>query len=123
MKESRAYHKLKEIFPHAHWQRIETPISPGIFDVNVCWNGVESWVECKQTTKPKTDRGRLHFEIKPAQIAWEWKRRSVGGRTFVAIMADSDFFLLRGYHLKELKQSVHVSFLHEHALEHKELFL
>jgi hypothetical protein len=122
MRENRAYHKLKRTFPTAHWQRVETWVTPGIFDTNACFVGVEVWVECKQTARPKTSRGKLHFDIKKEQIVWELKRRMSGGRTFVAIMVDSTMYLLPGRLIGMLSNSVHEDYLIQHCIDHRRLF-
>lgn len=106
MKETRAYDKLCKMFPKAHWNRIETWASIGIFDSNACMNGVEVWVECKQVKKPKGAASYLPIKVRQSQVLWEASRRAKGGKTFIAVMVDSEMFLLHGWRIKNLKEGV-----------------
>lgn len=120
--EKLAYSALKKKFPMAHWQRFETWAGVGVFDANGCLNGVESWVECKQVSQPKTPRGRIKPKVRPGQVAWEFLRRRAGGRTFIALLVGSDLVLLKGMYLANLKKGVTQTWIRENALRLEVLF-
>lgn len=103
MGESRAYQRLKKMYPppRTHWQRLESWTGTGIFDVNACSLGREIWVECKEAHIRKRDLVIL-AKVRPAQIAWEHLRREAGGRTFVAFMLGSALCIIPGEFLKNL---------------------
>lgn len=62
-----------------HWQAIETgEVVMGVPDSNFCCDGVEGWVEYKQTDA-------WAVGIRPEQGAWLSTRHMRGGRTFVAV--------------------------------------
>ena len=111
-KETRAYKALKKLHPDSHSTRIETWAGIGIFDANFCKNGVEIWVECKQTTRPKKKSIPIKAKIRPSQIAWEYERRAAGGRTYVALFVESELYLLPGKYIKDL-----VAGIEQHILE------
>ncbi len=59
------------------YQRIETgSTGRGIPDVNLCYNGVEIWVELKIVSGRKVN-------ITAEQCAWHYRRIRAGGRTFI----------------------------------------
>lgn len=63
----------------AHFQSIETwSTGQGVPDVNVCIDGIESWIENKKTTASAVD-------ISSQQIAWIERRIRNGGRVFIAV--------------------------------------
>jgi len=70
---------IQRYLPHFDWQRIESSaIASGVPDLNGCYNGVEVWLELKQT-------GAWALDIRPAQIGWAEKRVRHGGRVFMAV--------------------------------------
>ena len=56
-----------------HWQNLEALNSPGLPDVNVCYRGVEVWLELK---------GEKVW-LRRHQYAWGMRRAKVGGRCFI----------------------------------------
>jgi Holliday junction resolvase len=75
---------LRKLFganlPKHHTQAIETGgTGKGIPDLNGCCEGVEYWVEMKQTQSWKVPN------VKPEQVAWTERRERVGGRVLVAV--------------------------------------
>ena len=63
----------------AHWQAVETwSTGQGVPDMNVCLNGIETWLEFKGTT---TNTVR----ITPEQVAWIERRLRAGGRCLVIV--------------------------------------
>lgn len=123
MRETRALTRLVKLYPRAHFQRMEGSFQGGILDVNGCQHGVEVWVELKQVTRPKTKRGKIAPPVMGGQIGWEALRRRAGGRTFVAMMVDSDFYLLPGPCLKELFLGITQERLEELKLDETTLFV
>ncbi len=91
-----------------HWQSIETGgTGRGVPDSNYCCNGIEGWVEFKQTTG-------WAVTLQPEQIAWLVVRAKAGGRVFIAVRrldtggprkgdASDELWLLRGSFARELK--------------------
>lgn len=62
-----------------HCQPVETGlISMGVPDLNFCADGVEGWIECKQTEG-------WAVTLEPEQISWLTRRARNGGRVFVAV--------------------------------------
>ena len=109
MKETRALATLKRLYPKADFLTISGLATGGAFDVNGCQlnplteAGIEVWVELKQCPKPKTPRGHVKPTVQAGQVGWEACRRAAGGRTFIGLMLDSEFYLLPGWCIKELK--------------------
>lgn len=123
MRETRAYTKLKKLYPRAHWIRIESWTEPGIFDLNGCFNGCDVWIECKQVTRPKTRRGMIKPEVKKEQVVWEHNRRKVGGATYVALMVDMELYLFHGIALSALKKGVTQEWIEETHLRADPAFM
>jgi len=78
---------LRQIFrshlPKFHWQSVESPLTgKGTPDSNYCFDGIEGWIEYKQT-----DSLRKIKSIKPEQVAWAERRARAGGRVFMAVRA------------------------------------
>lgn len=100
MKETRAFACLKKRWPEAHWIRLEGYASTGCPDVNGCLNGREIWFELKQFKKPKNKGTLIKLDTKKKsvrdQMVWGAIRRRASGRTFYALMVDSEFFLIGG---------------------------
>lgn len=91
-----------------HWQSIETGgTGLGVPDSNYCCDGVEGWVEFKQTTG-------WAVSLRPEQVGWLVARSRAGGRVFVAVRrldrggprkggASDELWLLKGESARELK--------------------
>ena len=61
----------------AHAQRIETgSTGQGIPDVNICHNGLETWIELKVVKGKKVD-------LSPEQVSWLYVRNRAGGRVWI----------------------------------------
>ena len=73
------------------WTSIETgSTGRGIPDSNGCVDGIEFWIEFKQTKHWRAG-------LRPEQVGWLLRRTRAGGRTFVAIRRASDeLWLYRG---------------------------
>lgn len=123
MDESRAYKRLKKKFPDAHWQRIEGWATVGVLDTNVCRRGIEAWIECKEAAEPKRSETLIKAKkVRPAQIAWEHDRRKTKGRTFIALMVGDTLYLLRGEHLKLIRDGVSRDWLIHNDLPYEAIF-
>ncbi len=78
---------LRKIFqrhlPTFHWQAVETwSTGQGVPDVNFCCDGVEGWIEFKQTKA-------WAVQVRPGQVAWIERRARAGGRVFLAVRRQS----------------------------------
>jgi len=70
---------FQQRLPEFHWQAIETgSTGRGIPDLNWCTDGIEGWLELKQTQANKV-------EVRPEQVAWIERRIRAGGRVFIAV--------------------------------------
>jgi len=68
----------------AHVQRIETgSTGQGIPDSNVCYLGVETWIELKVVKGRKVD-------LSPEQVSWHHVRNRAGGRTWILARDKAD---------------------------------
>ena len=122
MRETRCLDRLKKLFPLAHWQTISGLAQGGVFDSNACYNGCEVWVEFKQHERPRTSRGLIRPKVQPGQIGWQALRQQAGGKTYVALMLASDFYLLPGWAIKELMTGINLERLEELKLDPLRLF-
>ena len=104
---------LRDLFRHHlkagwHWQTVEMSFaSPGAPDLNGCSQGIEVWVEMKQTKE-----WAVTLEVE--QIGWALARTRRGGRVFIAVRrrheggprigkAVDELWLLRGSFARELR--------------------
>lgn len=77
--EARFWDSLRNAAPAgAAMLRIEDSLGRGVPDVNICLNGVESWVELKIARGSKV-------EFQKGQLAWMVERTRAGGRCFVVV--------------------------------------
>jgi Holliday junction resolvase len=61
------------------WQAIETGIiASGVPDSNFCINGIEGWIEFKQTSANAVG-------MRPEQVGWILRRCRAGGRVYIAV--------------------------------------
>ena len=66
----------------AHIQRVEDKLTPGVPDINFCWNGMEGWMEGKYVKLPSRDSTLITFGQKQRvalQANWIKARRKVNG--------------------------------------------
>ncbi len=93
--------------PEFDWCSIESgSTGAGIPDSNFCCNGVEGFVEFKQTTGHTCP-------LRPEQVGWIARRVRAGGRVFIACRARAaagkrrpardDLWLIPGLYAKEAK--------------------
>ena len=73
---------LRQLFrkhlPDFDFQSIEVGFDRGVPDTNFCCEGVEGWIEFKETKGIKVN-------VSPEQCAWMARRARAGGRTFIAV--------------------------------------
>lgn len=92
---------LRSLFHHhlrvgSHWQAVETGgTGLGIPDSNYCIDGVEGWVEFKQTSA-------WSVSVRPEQNSWHRTRTARGGRTFFAVRRQHDGGPRKGVAVDEL---------------------
>jgi hypothetical protein len=93
--ERQLYGRLRRRVPRAHFQRIESRVGPGVPDVNMCYRGVESWLELKVVKRPKRG-GPIKPRVRAAQVAWLARRRKAGGNAWLLLGIDADVLLFDG---------------------------
>jgi hypothetical protein len=77
MKEQDLYHWVKSSFgKQMDVVRIENISTSGTPDLNLCFNGIEAWVEVK-LLPPKS------VLLRPEQYAWSMRRANHGGLCFI----------------------------------------
>jgi hypothetical protein len=69
------------------FQRVENMVGTGMPDVNYCIEGVEGWIELKQTQGwPRFSHKPLVLDhYTPQQRLWHRRRTSAGGRVYVML--------------------------------------
>lgn len=75
---------LIPIRPRVHAQRFTDRLTKGIPDTNLCWKGIEAWVELKYGSDA---------ELSSEQRLWLRTRRAAGGRAFVLWQLDKEYYL------------------------------
>jgi hypothetical protein len=90
--EDDVWRDLRGGLPPGHYTRIESPISPGVPDVNFCVNGpVEGWVELKYT-----ERLPLEHPVLPTQKIWIRQHLERGGHVLIAVAIKRELFIVAG---------------------------
>jgi hypothetical protein len=74
--------------------RIESVAGSGIPDSNWISGGIEFWLEYKVMDKS------YGFDVRPSQVAWHARRRSLGSRAFLAAR-NEDTIMLCHYEWKQ----------------------
>ena len=91
-----------------HWQSIENLVGLGVPDSNYCCDGVEGWVEYKQTEG-------WACTLRKEQVGWISERIRRGGRVFIAVrrkhsggprkgLAVDELWIFKGEHASILKK-------------------
>lgn len=83
----------------AHAVRIESWAGEGVPDVNLCYRGNESWVE----NKVASPTGIVKF--RPGQVPWLHKRHKAGGRCYVLVRWQGEFWLVPGVFAQNLAEN------------------
>lgn len=69
---------------NADVQRIEDKFASGIPDSNLCWQGIEAWLEGKQMRAlPVRGNTIVRHGLRQDQCTWLTRRAEAGGNTFV----------------------------------------
>ncbi len=81
-----------------HWTRVEGALTPGIPDINMCYKGVEAWIEAKEVDSwPKRSSTIVNIGLRPEQRIWLEERAEAGGRCFVLAKIGNEWFLWNGW--------------------------
>lgn len=93
-----------------HLERIESPTSPGVPDVNFAFEhafekrATEGWIELKKSRKPTCKRpfAGKGYGLRPSQIIWFRKREVVFGlrNTWILAQVDTEVFLIPGLYYR-----------------------
>lgn len=92
----------RELGPALHMDRIENLVGVGNGDVNLCYRGVEAWIEQKVAKRParKTTVLRFGSPLRDSQVEWAEKRIKAGGRVYYLIQVGSgserQMYLIKG---------------------------
>ena len=101
--EKSSYATLKRnliVLARVRINRVENMLVPGMPDVNICIDGVESWIEIKTPTEPKRPttplfRSRNH-PLSIEQVNWFKEQVGAGGRCWLYIDTDQRRMLING---------------------------
>lgn len=93
MKENELWADIHRHWPNAHAVRIENSASFGDPDVNVCYKGVDFWLELKIEVKGS-------FVIRPTQLAWISKRLQAGANNVFVFTYDNTTMCLSVYNAR-----------------------
>ena len=89
-------------------QRIESPISPGIPDVEGCKGVVSFWIELKACARPKRLTTLLNFDMKNEQAILLKRRWRVGGKCYILVRVgekrEAKVYLITGRDVDKLKR-------------------
>ncbi len=73
-------------FPGIHIQRIESgSTASGIPDVNLCYKGIEAWIELKAAKLTQRSPVKGRFDLRADQASWLEKRSRAGGKAWVLV--------------------------------------
>jgi hypothetical protein len=80
--------------------RIENSMVEGMPDVNVCIDGVESWIEIKSPKEPKRSTTPLfgsNHKLSIQQQGWLKRQYVAGGNAYVFIRTEKIAMLVKGF--------------------------
>ena len=83
MSESKFYQQLKKSLPYVYFERIENRIGQGTADITAIYNKKEIWIELKCIKLNS-------IKLSKFQIAWHFKRNSLGIKTFIMVKRVTD---------------------------------
>jgi hypothetical protein len=95
MREKDVWADIHKHWPRAHCVRIENSASFGDPDTNVCYQGVEFWLELKI-------EARNTFIIRPTQLTWIAKRLAAGAKNVLILTYEQATNIIRIYDPKFL---------------------
>lgn len=86
---------LNKVIPReSRMDRVENLLGSGMADVNYCIEGSEGWIENKFLKKyPARPGTPVKIKWQPEQRPWLISQTRAGGRAFVLIQVDKDYFL------------------------------
>ncbi len=101
MSERQAYLTLATniTLPGDRIDRVENFVGLGFPDTNLCFSGMESWIEIKAPTEPKRETTKLfgsNHKVSQDQMNWFLRQRKAGGRGFIYIQTDKRRMLIDG---------------------------
>lgn len=120
MSEQNSYARFREKCARAgdRFDRIENVLVDGMFDVNVCIEGVESWLELKSPREPKRPTTALfasNHKVSQDQKNWALRQRNAKGRCFFLLHTDKRWILLPS-HIADGINEMSMRSIMEHAL-------
>lgn len=123
MSEKKDYQILRKniIEKNDRIDRIENIVVVGMPDVNVCFDGVESWIELKSSVEPKRATTPLfgsNHNLSIDQKNWFLRQRNASGNGYVLIATDLRWLLIEGKHADDVNELT-VAKLVEIALWHE----
>lgn len=89
------------------WDRIENATVYGMPDVNLCIEGVESWVEQKHAKEPLRATTPLfgsNHKVSQKQMNWFLRQKRAGGRCYFLVATNRRWLLLNGEHADNLNK-------------------
>ena len=85
--------------------RIENVRVDGMPDVNVCVEGIESWIEIKSPKEPvriNTPLFGSNHKLSQSQLNWFMRQAQAGGKAFILIRSDKRMLLVKGVYADEI---------------------
>jgi hypothetical protein len=86
------------------WVRIESPVSPGVPDLLICYEGKNILVELKWSESKKLSSRALTYKLSKEQIIWFTKSDIEKCPSFVLLGSDFGAILLSSHIAKNLNQ-------------------
>lgn len=86
------------------WVRIESPVSPGIPDVMICYDGKIILLELKWSESKKLSSRALTYKLSPEQVVWLTKSESEKIPSYVLLGSTFGAILLPSHIAKNLNQ-------------------
>lgn len=65
--------------------RVENSIDEGTPDVELCFRGVQAWVELKSCRRPKRPTTPVRPKVRDAQVDWLMRRWEAGGLAWILV--------------------------------------
>lgn len=101
---------LKAMEGRVHIQRFEDKLTGGIPDTNVCWNGIEFWLEGKFVRNlPLRASTLVKVGLRADQKLWLETRQRAGGKAFVWVRIADHGWLLFENRFQALKDGIRLT--------------
>ena len=118
MSEKKDYQTLKNnvIGPLDRIDRVENIVVAGMPDVNVCIEGVESWLELKSPKEPKKATTPLfgsNHKLSQDQKNWFLRQQNSNGKGYILIASDKRWLLIEGKHADDVNEMTIVELIVE----------